>query len=469
MRAVMISFVSIGLVCAIGIVCACVSSWRGRVRARRLANRPRVSPLVHSINDDRCTGCEACTTVCPTDVLELVNHKSRVLRYDDCIQCEQCAFVCPTTALVMHRRGTAPPPLVAPRLDDYYQAAPGLYLIGEAAGKPLVKNASNLGRVVVEHMVRTGLRPGAPGRDDVDVLIVGSGPGGLSAALSCIAHGLSYRVLEKDGHIASTIVHYPKGKSVMAEPHDVRCLGLLPVFDADRDELLATWRALVVERDLQVQTRRIVEGVSRLHDGRFAVHSTDGREMREHRARRLVLAIGTRGRPRRLGVPGEELPHVTPLLKDPDEHCGQRVLVVGGGDSAVEAACALAATAAAVTLSYRGRALSRCKAKNRQALDEAVRAGTVQVVYGSRVVEIRQGSVLLESGGVTRALANDHVLVCIGADAPTEWLRQVGVQFAEQPHLAMRHPTDALLESLIGRQEAHEQPGQLPRVVVAAA
>src|SRR5262245_43016999 len=126
---------------------------------------PRV--LVHDINDDRCTGCDACVAVCPTNVLDLVANKSRVLRFQDCIQCEACMFACPTEALVMFPEGGLPPALKIPEVDDYFQTAvPGQYLIGEVAGKPLVKNAANLGRAVVEHMLSSGMQPGALGRGD---------------------------------------------------------------------------------------------------------------------------------------------------------------------------------------------------------------------------------------------------------------------------------------------------------------
>src|SRR5690242_16948403 len=154
---------------------------------------PRV--LIHDINDDRCTGCDACVAVCPTNVLDLVANKSRVLRFHDCIQCEACMFACPTEALVMFPEGGTPPSLKVPEIDENFQTAvAGQYLIGEVAGKPLVKNAANLGRAVVEHMLSTGMRHGALGKADnhVDVAIVGSGPGGLSAALTCIQRGLSY-------------------------------------------------------------------------------------------------------------------------------------------------------------------------------------------------------------------------------------------------------------------------------------
>src|SRR5262245_54207915 len=207
---------------------------------------PRV--LVHDINDDRCTGCDACVAVCPTNVLDLVANKSRVLRFHDCIQCELCMFACPTEALVMFPEGGVPPALKVPELDEFYQTAiRGQYLIGEVAGKPLVKNGANLGRGVVEHMLATGMRPGALGRVEgcVDVAIIGSGPGGLSAALTCIHKGLSYVVLEKEQLIASTIARYPKGKLIMAEPYDAANLSLLPVFDSSKEQLLPIWHELI--------------------------------------------------------------------------------------------------------------------------------------------------------------------------------------------------------------------------------
>jgi thioredoxin reductase len=164
-----------------------------------------------------------------------------------------------------------------------------------------------------------------------------------------------------------------------------------------------------------------------------------------------VLAIGTRGKPRKLGVPGEHLPKVTPLLTDAADHRGQRVLVVGGGDSAVEAAIALSETAQRVTLSYRGKQLNRCKAKNRQKLDEVVKAGRVVLRYGTNVVEIKSDVVVLKSSdGAYEQIANDHVFTCIGGDAPIKWLESIGVRFIDQPHMAFRGPTDKLVEKLIG-------------------
>ena len=268
---------------------------------------PRI--LFHDINDDRCTGCDACVAVCPTNVLDLVSNKSRVLRFQDCIQCEACMIACPTEALVMFPEGAVPPPLKVPEMDENFQTVvPGQYLIGEVAGKPLVKSAANLGRAVIEHMMQTGLRPGALGQQPnvVDVAIVGSGPGGLSAGLTCIQRGLSYVVLEKEQSIASTIARYPKGKLVMAEPYDTQNLSFLPVFDAGKEQLIPIWEELLQRVQLTVKQGESVETVTRQPDGTFEVRTT----VASYRAQRVVLSIGTRGKPRTLQVQGENLPKV---------------------------------------------------------------------------------------------------------------------------------------------------------------
>ena len=445
----MVPLLVLGALLGFALFCVLVSAAVGGLRRRRQTKRLQNAKrklLIHSINDDRCTGCDACVTVCPTDVLELQHNKSRVARMSDCIQCEQCVSACPTTALVMHYEGTKAPSIRMPQLDEFYQAAPGLYLIGEAAGKPLVKNASNLGRAVVEHMVKSGLRPNSFGNGQADVLIIGSGPGGLSAALSCVARGLSYALIEKDELVAATIARWPKGKECMAEPYDVKCVGLLPVWDSGKDELLAAWRTILDKNRIHVSTRETVEDVQRDTRGWFNVKTNK----QVFSAQRVVLSIGTRGKPRKLGVPGEHLTKVSPLLSDAADHRGQRVLVVGGGDSAVEAAIALAETAQRVTLSYRGKQLSRCKAKNRQKLDEVVKAGRVVLRFATTVAEIKSDAVVLKGGDQLEQIANDHVFVCIGGDAPVKWLQSVGVKFVDQPHMFQRAPTDKLVEKLVG-------------------
>lgn len=431
---------------------------------RKPGPQKKVRLLIHSINDDRCTGCDACVTVCPTDVLELKNNKSRVLRFGDCIQCEQCANVCPTTALVMHHEGTAAPPVQVPDLDDYYQSkVPGLYLLGEAAGKPLVKNAVNLGRAAVEHLLRSGMRPGAiDGQSSeqltcVDVVVIGSGPAGLSAAMSCVQRKLSYVVLEKDAFVASTIARYPKGKKVMAEPYDVRCVGLLPVWDSSKEGAIAEWNRVLEQVGLDIRMREAVEAVK--HEGATFQVKT---EKATYRAQKVLLCIGTRGKPRRLNVPGEDQPWIQPLLDDPDLYRGKTLLVVGGGDSAVEAAIALAASELRnkVILSYRGKSFNRVKAKNRQDLDQLVNQQRVLLLLGSTVQQFgADGATLKLAEGRTRDIRFHGAFVLIGGDPPLKWLESMGISYVQKAHAFTRPPTDLLVERLIGRQPDNNKPG----------
>ena len=410
---------------------------------------PRV--LVHDINDDRCTGCDACVAVCPTNVLDLVENKSRVLRFHDCIQCEACMFACPTEALVMFPEGGQPPPLKVPEMDENFQTAvPGQYLIGEVAGKPLVKNAANLGRCVVEHMLASGLRAGALGGGDnaVDVAIVGSGPGGLSAALTCIQRGLSYVVLEKEQVIASTISRYPKGKLVMAEPYDAVNLSLLPVFDSAKEQLIPIWRELIERVGLKIHQGESVETVARTGDGTFDVRTT----VATYRAQRVVLSIGTRGKPRTLQVPGENLPKVFSLLEDPDEWRGRAVLVVGGGDSACEAALALADAGAKVMISYRGKGFNRAAPKNKQTIESYASEGRIKAKLGSQIVAFEADSVTLAlADGAQKRYPNDGAFVLIGADPPVQWLEKMGVRFVERPHQYQLGKTDDIVRRFVAR------------------
>lgn len=421
---------------------------RARVKRREQAagiDVETVLPLLHSINDDRCIGCEACIDVCPTEVLDLVNHKVAVSRFSDCVQCEQCANSCPTQALVMYREGTTPRMLTVPELDENFQTGvPGQYLIGEVAGKPLVKNAANLGRAVIEH-IRRELGAEGPRADTLDVVIVGSGPSGLSAGLTCARYGLRCVILEKEHVISSTVSRYPKGKHFMAEPHDTQNVSFLPVFDASKEELVAAWQKVVEGVKLPIKLGEAVESVKRGDDAVFTVKTT----VATYRARRVVLATGLRGKPRLLVVPGANLEKVQSLLDDPAEFAGRDVLVVGGGDSAVEGAIALAQVGATVTLSYRGDGFKRCKQGNQKKLAEMTAARELTVLLESNVAEFTADAVAikLKDGSLT-TIPNQHAFVLIGADTPVAWLEANQVRFVERPHLYTLGSTEEVVRRI---------------------
>lgn len=437
-----------GLALAVMALVAIANARRGRTQPRRKGAAASVRVLIHAINDDRCTGCDACVAVCPTNVLDLVDNKSRVLRFQDCIQCEACMWACPTTALVMHPEGTEPPKLKQPELDQFYQTAvPGQYLIGEVAGKPLVKNAANLGRAVVEHMLATGLRPaGQAAKGTFDVAIVGSGPGGMSAALTCIQRGLSYVVFEKDSLVASTVARYPKGKLIMAEPYDCTNLSFLPVFDSSKEEMVPIWRDVCERVGMNIRMNETVEKVVKGPDGIFEIKSNVG----SARAQRIVLATGLRGKPRTLGCPGENQAKVQSLLEDPDNHRGQTVCVVGGGDSALEAAMALADAGAKVVMTYRGRNFARAQPKNKQAIESYEAQRRIKVKYQSEVVEFGPDSVTLKmQDGTQKKYPNEAAFILIGADPPIEWLATLGVHFVERPHMSSLPKSDDLVRQFV--------------------
>jgi thioredoxin reductase len=346
----------------------------------------------------------------------------------------------------MHREGVEPQRLTVPELDAHFQTAvPGQYLIGEVAGKPLVKNAANLGRLVVEHMVADGLSAGLENSELLDVVIVGSGPGGLSAGLTCLNKGLRCVVLEKEHHIASTVSRFPKGKEFMAEPTTDRNLSFLPVFDSKKEELLAAWTQVIEEVNLPVRKGEAVESIKRGEDGIFEVRTT----VQSYRARRVVLAIGLRGKPRLLTVPGANLPKVHSILEDSEAYAGQHVLVVGGGDSALEASMSLADAGANTILSYRSKAFKRAKAANQKRIEEYANSGKVQVLLESNATEFDESSVTIKlATGESQRFPNDQAFLLIGAEAPVGWLEKVGVRFVERPHSYQLGKIDELIRNV---------------------
>ncbi|MBS1124159.1 MAG: 4Fe-4S ferredoxin iron-sulfur binding domain protein, partial [Deltaproteobacteria bacterium] len=412
-----------------------------------------VKRLVHSINDSKCVGCNMCVQACPASVLELVDHKSRVVNFDSCIQCKKCEKACAFDALRMHDADKPPPMIPMPSIDAFHETpVAGMFLVGQVSGTPQVKNATNLGRAAVQRILQQGFRPGG-GRQlgcEFDVVIVGSGPSGLSAALTCIELGLSYCVLEKEREFSWTIRnYYHKGKEVMAEPHDVALEATLPHWDSSREELLGAWDELIKQNRVDIRYQQNVIDIKK--DGeRFVVGIGDpkGKPAGQLTAARVVIAIGTLGNPRKLGCPGEELEKVKNSLVDPDEWQGKNILIIGGSDSAVEVVLALAKPELRnkVWFSTRGAKLEGIKPKNRKLIEDALAAGKFEIRYATAVAEVTPNTVAItfNTDGRREDLPNDVIFAMIGGNSPQKWLQGIGVPYVEKPHSWSPPRTDLL-------------------------
>ncbi len=394
------------------------------------ANRGADGPLHALVRADRCVGCGTCVAACPEPGAIALKGKVAVVDKNVCVGHGECVQACPVGAVSM-AGGEAVQRVEVPEVDAGFQSnVRGLYIVGELGGRGLIKNAINEGKIAAEDVVRA-LPPGEPradGRDDVlDLVVVGSGPAGLSAGLEAHRTGLRYAVLEQ-GTLADTIRKYPRRKLLLAEPVRVPLYGDLWVSDASKETLLQVWETIIANTGLSVLTEHRVENV--LREGELFRVTTDRGDFL---TRRVVLALGRRGTPRRLGVPGEELAKVTYDIVEMEVFAGRRVLVVGGGDSAVESALGLAnQPGTEVILSYRGAELSRVKERNLTKLDKALAAGKVVMLYESRIVEIGEGEVVLDVAGETRRLPNDHVIIRIGGDPPFKFLERIGVRLVQK-------------------------------------
>ncbi len=384
----------------------------------RGALEPRPPRSLHPVIDpDICIGSLSCLRACPEgDILGIVDGAAHLVHADHCIGHGRCAAECPVGAIRLVF-GTAERGVDLPEVDESFESSrPGVHVVGELGGMGLIKNAMVQGLEVAERLAELVPRSGPP------VAVVGAGPAGLAAALGLKARGVPFRLLEQ-GALGGAIAHYPRKKITMTEPVELPLVGRLGKRLIRKEELLASWRRAVERGGVAVEEGVKVDGIDG-EDGRFVVRTSKG----PVEASKVVLATGRRGTPRRLGVPGEELEKVLQGLIDPEQFDGDEVLVVGGGDAAVEAAVQLAeASAARVTLSYRGAELARCREANRRQIEALAAAGRVQLLLGSEVIAIRPREVELRAGGRAATLENDFVVVSIGGELPLEFLQRAGV------------------------------------------
>jgi len=318
-----------------------------------------------------------------------------------------------------------------PRLTPEYETSlTNLFIVGELGGLALIKNAVNQGRDCMDTI--TSRLPAArmPNKaaEVFDVLIIGAGPAGISASLRAIENKLNYITLERD-EVGGTVAKYPRQKLVMTSPVEFPMYGKFKKTELSKENLLAFWDMVLNRADFNVRTEEKVEDIKKGDDGVFTVVTVNNR----YRARAVVLALGRTGTPRKLGVKGEELPKVMYRLIEADHYINKQILVVGGGDSAVEAAMGLAYQVGnKVTLSYRQATFGRIKERNAKRIEDSISKGKVKVLFNSNPVEFTENSVVLEVSGMRQEIPNDFVWIFAGGSPPNDFLKKIGVGFGMQ-------------------------------------
>ena len=400
------------------------------------------------IDVSNCIGCQGCTSVCPEGgVLGMVGGKAAVVKPHNCIGHGLCADACPVGAIELV---TATPAVSAslPYLTPEYETnVANLYIAGELGGLALIKNAVHQGSACIDTIAERRAAESWEREPGVyDVIIVGAGPAGITASLRAIERGLNYLTLERE-MLGGTVSKYPRQKLVMTSPIEFPLNVSLKKMQLSKESLLAFWKTITDREDFRVHTNEPVERIAGQRDGSFMVTTPKDR----YRSRSVVLAIGRSGTPQKLGVKGEDLPKVMYRLIEADHFINKDILVVGGGDSAVEAAMGLAMQKGnRVTLSYRRDAFSRIKERNARRLQDMMRSGRLRVILKSLPLEFTESSALLDVDGAPQEIPNDFVWIFAGGVAPNEFLKQIGIQFGAQDltREAARQVQEAALVSI---------------------
>ncbi|PKO43897.1 MAG: 4Fe-4S ferredoxin [Betaproteobacteria bacterium HGW-Betaproteobacteria-22] len=394
---------------------------RGKARLHEARESGLTEPAsIHPVIDPtRCCGSGACVKACPEKALSLVNGKAVLTDPTHCIGHGACLEACPVEAIQLvfgtEKRGMDIP-FVSPTFETNVS---NIFIAGELGGMGLIRKAAVQGKQAIDSIVKK-INP----QNELDVVIVGAGPAGLSASLAAKEKGLKFITLEQEESLGGAIFKYPRNKVAMTQPVNLPIVGLVEMYDISKEELLGFWLRIMNEQALPVKFKERMETIRKIEHG-YEVKTTNS----TYKASNILLAIGRQGTPRKLNVPGEDLAKVIYRLIDPEQFKGQHVLVVGGGDSAIEAAITISEqTGTTVTLSYRSVAFGRIKPKNREKLELAVKNSQLRVELLSNVKEISHDTVKIElASKEVIEIKNEAVIICAGGVLPTPMLKEIGV------------------------------------------
>jgi thioredoxin reductase (NADPH) len=385
-----------------------------------LAEPASLHPVINPVT---CIGSGSCARACPEEALGIVNGRAELINGAACIGHGACYAACPVDAIQLVF-GTEARGVDIPHVKPNFETnVPGIFIAGELGGMGLIRKAAEQGRQAVEAIRK---RTGGSRQADYDVVIIGCGPAGLSAGLSCIERKLRYKILEQEDSLGGAVYHYPRNKIAMTAPVQLALIGKVKFGEVQKEKLLQFWNSVVSQTGLKVAFQERMTDIEQ-KDGGFVV-KTDGNHT--YTARNVLLTMGRRGTPRRLDVPGEDSAKVVYRLVDPAQYRNKKVLVVGGGNSALEAAVSISQEPGTkVTLSYRGESFNRVTKVNRQQVEQQQRANRLRVLLNSSVALIEPYAVTLEVEGKRQRIGNDAVIVCAGGLLPTPLLKQIGIQF----------------------------------------
>ena len=372
------------------------------------------------IDTESCIGSGACIEACPEkDVIGIVNGRATTINASRCVGHGACFHACPVQAITLcigtEKRGVDLPHISA----EFETNVNGLFIAGELGGMGLIKNAVEQGKQAILYLSkRLKNIPSAK----LDVVIVGAGPAGISATLMAEKLKLQFKTIEQDS-LGGTVFNFPRSKIVMTSPMDLSLHGKVNLGETTKSELLDLWQTVLSKNKIIISEQEKVEKIEKVK-GVFVL--TTNKET--YLSKTVLLAIGRRGSPRKLGVKGEEKEKVAYRLLEPELIHNQKIMVVGGGDSAIEAALILADEDNTVTLSYRGESFSRIKPKNLERITESAKNGKVNVILNSNVKEITDHSVVITSGSENNdiEIPNDLVYIFAGGELPTVFLEKIG-------------------------------------------
>ncbi len=373
------------------------------------------------VDPNRCIQSGACIKACPEhDILGIRNGKATIINASQCIGHGACFRACPMEAISLWI-GTEKRGVDLPHVSPAFETnVPGIFIAGELGGMGLIRNAVTQGREAMENIVKSMQKNHTA---EYDVIVVGAGPAGISATLGAKKAGLKVLTLEQDS-LGGTVYTYPRSKVVMTHPMDLPLYGKVKLSETSKDELLGLWMKVLSKHDISIREKSKVESIQKNGDI-FEVQLLTGETFTSHS---VLLALGRRGTPRKLNVPGEMSQKVAYRLLDAEMIENKRILIVGGGDSAVEAALLLT-NKNKVTISYRSDKFSRLKPRNAELIQNAVTAGMLEVLFNTQVTSIENDIVQLTSSlsDENIKIDNDMVYIFAGGELPTQFLKKIGI------------------------------------------